>query len=164
MARHLFKIRRATRRDIPGILALMQEWRVENKETPPKRISPSVAKSSFGRGHRDHFLVATDEDGIISFAFLRKLYDLDGEDPYFIMEALYVTKSKRSLGVGNKMMAGVARLAKQEMASTVVWYVAKSSRRGKIFYARQGAKPDAYVIRYLRGKALMAKARAFPKI
>ena len=133
MAQQLFKIRRATKRDIPSILALIQEWSIEKKETPQKRISPPVVKSSFGRGHTDHFLVATDEDGIISFAFLRKLYDVDKEDPYLIMEALYVTKSKRSLGVGHKMMAGVARLAKQEKASTVYWFVANKSRRAKNF-------------------------------
>ena len=164
MARQFFKIRRATKRDIPGILELIQEWSIENEETPPKRISPPVVKSSFGRGHRDHFLVATDEDGIISFAFLRKLHDLDKEAPYLVLEALYVIKSKRSLGVGNKMMAGVARLAKQEKASTVYWFVAKNNRRGKTFYTHQGAKPGPYMMRYLAGMALTAKANACPKI
>ncbi len=109
-------------------------------------------------------LVAEDGSGLIRYAFLFPTHEIGRGNPDFLLQDLYVTKKKRSLGIGNKMMAAIARAAKQEDANAVYWLVNKKNKRGKKFYTRQRATVGDVELRNLKGKALTAKAKQCKKI
>lgn len=81
-----------------------------------------------------------------------------------MLQDLYVTKKRRGAGAGDRLMAALARLAKQEEADAVYWMVNKNNTKAKKFYARQGAIGGDVAIRNLKGKALMDKAKHCKKI
>ena len=83
-------------------------------------------------------LVAEDGSGLIRYAFLFPTHEIGRGNPDFLLQDLYVTKKKRSLGIGNKMMAAIARAAKQEDANAVYWLVNK-----KISAARSSIRVNA---------------------
>lgn len=159
MANHKVKIRRAKKRDIPEILKLIRQWCREDKEKLPRRISPAVIKSSFGKARTSTLLVAEDKSGVIAYAYITPTHEITSKRPDLFLQDLYVTKKIRSLGVGDQMMAAIARLAKKEGSKAVYWMVAKKNKRGKKFYKKLGANVGNYETRNLKGKALMAKAK-----
>jgi GNAT superfamily N-acetyltransferase len=164
MARYCVTVRRATRRDVPGILDLVNQWYREDGEKPIQALSSRIMKACFGRTRVDHLLVAVDEDGLAGYAHVHPMYDIGIEEPHLMLEDLYVTKAKRSLGVGAKLMSAIARLAKQEGAVGMVWVVYRGNRRGRKFYLSQGAVKSEYDTLYFKGRALTAKARSVAAI
>ena len=164
MARYTVTVRRATKRDASRILDLVNQWYAEDGEKPIERLSTRIMKACFGRTKVDHLLVAVDHDGVVGYAYVHPMYDIGIEEPHLMLEDLYVTKPKRSRGVGNKLMSAVARLAKQEGAIGVVWVVHKFNRRGVKFYVSQGADKSEYDTLYLKGRALSSKARSVATI
>ncbi len=109
-------------------------------------------------------LVAEDSDGLIGYAYLFPTHEISRGRPDLMLQDLYVTKKKRSLGVGDKMMSAIAKLAKQEDASAVYWMIRKKNKRAQKFYTLQGAITVNVGVLNLKGKALSAKAKQFDKI
>ena len=160
MPRQKFWVRKASRRDVPELLKLVNEWYREDGDKPVTKLSDSFLKACFGRSRIHHVIVAEDETGLVGFAHAYPVYDLSEEDPILGLENLFVTKSKRRNGVGAKLLSAISRVAKQERASGVVWMVNGRSRRAMKFYASQGAERSEYVPMYLVGRSLSARARS----
>lgn len=159
MPRHNFWVRSATRKDVPQLLNLVNEWYIEEEEKPIKKLSDRFLKACFGRAHDDFLIVAEDGDGLLGFAHAQSEYDITADDPVIVLENLFVTKPKRRMGAGAKLMSAVSRLAKQQRASGVIWMVNGRSRRAMKFYVSQGAERSDYVPMYLVGRSLSANAR-----
>ena len=75
-----------------------------------------------------------------------------------MLQDLHVTKKKRDTGVGGKMVAAIAKQAKQQKANAVYWLVNKNNKRCKEFYSGQGANSHTVILCNLKGKALAKKA------
>lgn len=164
MPRHRVTLRRATRRDVGGILNLINEWYREEGENEIPALSSRIMKSCFGRGRTDFLIVAEDDDGLAGYAYIHPMYDIGIEEPHLILEGLFVTKPKRSLGIGAKLMSAAARLAKQEQAIGLIWIVHKRNRRGIKFYKSQGAEKSEFDTLFITGSTLTARARRVAEI
>jgi GNAT superfamily N-acetyltransferase len=160
MPREKFWVRKATRKDVPELLKLLNEWYVEDGDRPVSKLSDSFVNTCFGRTRSHHVVVAEGESGLVGMAHAYPVFDPGEEEPILGLENLFVTKGKRRNGIGAKLMSAISRLAKQEGASGVCWMVNGRSRRAMRFYASQGAERSDYVPMFLVGRSLSARARS----
>ena len=75
--------------------------------------------------------------------------------PFLYLEDLVVTAAARGRGVGEALMAAVAREARARNASRVEWAVLDWNEGALRFYRRLGGRPQTEWLRYsLEGEAL----------
>ena len=81
--------------------------------------------------------------------------------PFLFLEDLVVTKAARGRGVGEALLAAVAREAVARGASRVEWAVLDWNEGALRFYRRMGGRPQTEWLRYsLDGEALAKLAES----
>ena len=158
MTKESFKVRRARKRYLPGIVKLVRQQCREGDEKSAKQLSPTVIKPSFGRSRTSTLFVAANNKDAVGYACFYPTQEIKAGRPDLMLQDLRVTKKKRGTGVGDKMVAAIAKQAKQQKANAVCWLVNKNNKRGKEFYSRQGANSHTVILCGLKGKALAKKA------
>lgn len=76
------------------------------------------------------------------------------------LKELYVRDTHRGSGVGEALMAWVARYALEHRCCRIDWPVKASNARGIAFYERLGARPVEDRLSYRLGEAQMAELAA----
>ena len=151
-----FTIRPATENHVPVILALIKELaEYEKLSHEVSATVDNINSSMFGERPYAEALIGVLEGNPISFALFFHNYSTFLGKPGIYLEDLYVKPQHRGNGFGRKMLAYLARLAKERNCGRFEWSVLDWNTPAIRTYEKLDAKPMREWILYrLTGDAL----------
>ncbi len=155
------RIRPASRRDLPGVIALVRKLAEFEKLAPPDAAAlRRYARHGFGRRRYFRILVAELDGGLAAYAFFFFAYSTFLGRPTLYLEDLFVLPEARRRGVGLRMMRELARIARREGCGRMDWTVLDWNAGAQRFYRRLGARPlKEWIYFRIDGAALARMSR-----
>ncbi len=117
-----------------------------------------VSAQAFGEPPLFAVLVAENDRELVGYASFHDGYNPDTAQGCVCLVDLFVREQARSLGVGRRLMAAVARATLARGATSLCWGVLTGNRRARAFYAGLGAKDEDARSLELNGDPLRALA------
>jgi GNAT superfamily N-acetyltransferase len=151
-------VRRAQREDWPRIVELQRELaRFERMEPPDDAEAARVADMIFDAKRIEAFVAVRGEriEGIA--IFWEGLGSSFRARPFLFLEDLVVAETARSGGVGEALMAALAREGVARKAVRIDWTVLDWNVNAMRFYRRLGAGPQKDWVRYSLEEEAMAR-------
>lgn len=136
------KIRKGEKRDLPSVLALIQEL-AEYEKAPQEVVTTveSMEKDAFGEFPFFRFFVAEVEGKVIGIAVYFFSYSTwKGRAMY--LDDLVVTESMRRFGVGSKLFEALVEEARKIGANRLSWQVLEWNQPAIEFYEKIEAHLD----------------------
>ena len=154
------RVRRAVPADGPRILALDRELADFEKLRGPDDEEGRRLLSWIFESRRLEALVAEDEGAILGIALFYEGLGTFRAKPFLYLEDLVIAGAARSRGVGEALMAALAREVVSRGALRLEWTVLDWNEGAIRFYERLGARRPHEWIKYaLEDEALEALAR-----
>ena len=155
-------IRKATRADVPAILALVKELATYERE--PDAVIATEAdflRDGFGESPAFEVLVAQgDERTVIGFALYFFSYSTWVGRKCLYLEDLFVQPGHRGKGAGVALMKELARVAIETECKRFVWQVLDWNEPAIAFYEKLGAKVmREWLTARIEGEALLQLAQ-----
>ncbi len=142
------------------MLELDRELARFEKLAPPDEAEAARLSSWIFDAGRANALVAELDGHIEGLAIFYEGINSFRARPFLFLEDLVVTQAARGRGVGEALMAAVAREAVARNASRVEWAVLDWNEGALRFYRRLGGRPQTDWLRYsLDGEELARLAR-----
>jgi GNAT superfamily N-acetyltransferase len=136
------KIRKAKEKDFKSILRLINELAdFEKLEPPDKKAAKRLKKDAFGKNPVFKVLLAELDDNIAGYAFYFYTYSSFLAKKTLYLEDIYITESKRNLGIGRLFMERLGKIAEKKKCGRMEWCVLDWNKNAIDFYNRLGAKP-----------------------
>lgn len=151
-----FKIRQATHDDVALILSFIKELAEYEKLLNEVVATEEVLRETLF-GNKPHAEVIFGElDGKpISFALYFHNFSTFLGRPGIYLEDLFVKPEARGQGIGQKMLAYLAHLAKKRNCGRLEWWVLDWNETAIEFYKKLGAKPmDEWTVHRVTGDVL----------
>lgn len=151
-----FEIKPATPADIPLILQFIKELAEYEKLAHEVVATEEILRNNLftKHSHAEVILGYLNEEPV-SFALYFHNFSTFLGRPGIYLEDLFVRPSVRSQGIGQKMLAYLAKLAKERDCGRFEWWVLDWNKPAINFYQRIGAKPmDEWTVYRLSGQAL----------
>ncbi len=151
-----FKIRAATINDAAVILALIKDLaEYEHLSHEVAATEEDIRQSLFGDRPVAQALIGEHEGMPISFALFFYNFSTFLGKPGIYLEDLYVQPEYRSNGFGRRMLAHIARLAKERNCGRFEWSVLDWNEPAIRTYDRLNATPmKEWILYRLTGEAL----------
>jgi GNAT superfamily N-acetyltransferase len=135
------RLRPATRRDLPAVLALVRRLaEYETLDPPGRAAARRYLRDGFGRRPLFWILVAEAPDGLVGYAFYFFTYSTFLARPTLYLEDLFVLPESRGRGIGERFMRALARIARRAGCGRIEWTVLDWNRTALRFYDRLGAR------------------------
>ncbi|WP_454785978.1 N-acetyltransferase family protein [Legionella sp. WA2024007413] len=150
------KITFATPSDIPLILQFIKEL-AEYEQLLHEVVATEeqLLETLFGSKSYAEVIIGYLDEKPVSFALFFHNYSTFLGKPGLYLEDLYVKPEARGHGVGQIMLAYLAKLAKNRNCGRFEWWVLDWNEPAIKFYERIGAKPmDEWTVYRVSGKAL----------
>ncbi len=142
-------VREARAEDVPALLPLMRELaRFEDYLKDFAVDEAQLLARAFGREPQCRVFVAEAAGTLLGYAVALEIaftYDLR---PSVLLKELFVAAPARSLGIGERLLAAVARFALAHGAGRMKWDVLAGNADAERFYQRLGGRPDGKWIAY----------------
>lgn len=153
-------IRPATPDDLPLIAALIRGLaEYERLIEECFADEASLREHLFGPRPYAEVIVAEDADGPAGFALFFHNYSTFRCKPGIYLEDLFVRPEKRGLGIGRRLLTGLAELAVERDCARLEWSVLDWNTPAIGFYKRLGAHlKDEWTTCRVDGEALRALA------
>jgi GNAT superfamily N-acetyltransferase len=159
-------IRKATRADVPAILALVKELAAYERE--PDAVVATEAdllRDGFGDEPAFHVLVAEESASVVGFAFYFFSYSTWVGRKCLYLEDVFVQPAHRGRGAGIALMKALAEEAVAQECRRFVWQVLDWNEPAIAFYERLGAKVlREWLTVRLEGEALIRLASGSPPL
>lgn len=156
-------LRPATREDVPLILAFIRELaEYEREPDAVKADEATLAANLFGERPGAEVVIAEADGRPAGFAlFFHNFSTWLGRRGLYL-EDLFVRPEFRGRGVGEVLMAYLAKLAVERGCGRFEWWVLDWNTPALDFYRRLGAVPmDEWTVQRMTGDALHALAARF---
>ena len=148
-------VRRARVEDGPRIIALDRELARFEKLRPPDDEEAARLLSWVFDSKRLEAFVAELDGAVEGVALFYEGLGTFRAKPFLYLEDLVVSEAARSRGVGEALMAALAREALARNALRIEWSVLDWNARAMSFYDRLGAhRPHEWIKHALEGEAL----------
>lgn len=136
-----FTIRKATENDIPTILHLITQLAIYEKlEREVVATEETLKRPIFVQNYAE--VIIGEEDGQpVGFALFFHNYSTFLSKPGIYLEDLFVDVEHRGKGYGKKLLAELARIAKERNCGRLEWSVLNWNTPSIEFYKSLGAKP-----------------------
>lgn len=136
-----FTIRKATENDIPTILHLITQLAIYEKlEREVVATEETLKQTIFVQNYAE--VILGEEDGQpVGFALFFHNYSTFLSKPGIYLEDLFVEAAHRGKGYGKKLLAELARIAKERNCGRLEWSVLNWNTPSIEFYKSLGAKP-----------------------
>ncbi len=135
-----YKIREATKGDMPQVLELIKELASFEKEEGAVTVtSEDLVHDGFGKDKLFHCFVGELDDKIIGMALVYPRYST-WKGPVLHLEDLIVTEKMRGSGIGNALLAKVVQYGYGLGVKRISWEVLDWNEPAISFYERKGAK------------------------
>ncbi len=151
-----FAIKQATIDDIPLILSFIHELAVYEKLSHEVVATEETLRESlFGAKPYAEVIIGTFDDEPVSFALYFHNFSTFLGKPGIYLEDLFVKPVARGKGIGQKMLAYLAQLAKERKCGRLEWWVLDWNEAAIEFYKKLGAKAmDEWTVYRVTGEAL----------
>ena len=150
------RIREATEGDVPLILSLIRELaECEKLSHEVVATEEALRESLFGERRYAEVLIAEHDGAPAGFALFFHNYSTFLGKPGIYLEDLYVRPEFRGSGIGKKLLAHLAGLAKRRGCGRLEWWVLDWNEPSIGFYKKLGAVPmDDWTVYRVSGSAL----------
>ena len=150
------RIREATEGDVPLILSLIRELaEYEKLSHEVVATEEALRESLFGERRYAEVLIAEHDGAPAGFALFFHNYSTFLGKPGIYLEDLYVRPEFRGSGIGKKLLAHLAGLAKRRGCGRLEWWVLDWNEPSIGFYKKLGAVPmDDWTVYRVSGSAL----------
>jgi|SRR5579885_1288726 GNAT superfamily N-acetyltransferase len=151
-----FHIKPATTEDVPLILDFIKELaEYEKLSHEVVATEETLRENLFGKKSYAEVILAYLDHQPVGFALFFHNFSTFLGKPGIYLEDLFVKSSARGLGVGQKMLAYLARLAIERNCGRLEWWVLDWNEPAINFYKRLGAKAmDEWTVYRVTGNAL----------
>lgn len=155
-----FKIKPATEKDVPLIFSFIKELAEYEKLLNEVVATEEILRETlFGKRAYAEVVIGYLNHKPVSFALFFHNFSSFLGRPGIYLEDLYVSPEARSKGIGQKMLAYLAQLAKHRNCGRLEWWVLDWNTPAINFYKRIGAKAmDEWTVYRVTGQALDALA------
>lgn len=135
-------IRETSEKDIPTILALIQELADYEKLSHVVSANESDLKKNLFGEKRYAKVIIAEYDGVVAgqALFFYNFSTFKGK-PGIYLEDLYVRPAFRKKGIGKALLSYLVELAKTEDCGRVEWVVLDWNKNAIDFYKNMGAEP-----------------------
>lgn len=138
---NLFEIKTATIHDVPLILSFIKELAEYEKLLHEVVATEAILKETlFGEKAHAEVIIGYLNDQPVSFALYFHNFSTFLGRPGIYVEDLFVRPEARGQGIGQKMLAYLAYLAKKRKCGRLEWWVLDWNETAIGFYKRIGAK------------------------
>lgn len=154
-------IRSANAQDVPLILAFIRDLaEYERLSHEVVATEEKLHRTLFGERRFAESIIASLDGEPVGFALFFHNYSTFLGQPGIYLEDLYVRPAARGRGVGEKLLAHLARLAIDRGCGRLEWWVLDWNEPALAFYRKLGAVPmDEWTVQRVTGSALEALAR-----
>ncbi len=132
------QVRQATEYDIPAVLGLIKELAAYERAADEVEVTEEVLlQDGFGEHPLFHLLVAeeTNEEAIAGIAFYYFAYST-WKGKILYLDDLIVSHDQRRKGIGEQLMAALAKEAKKANARQMRWHVLDWNEPAIRFYEK----------------------------
>ncbi|WP_277111868.1 GNAT family N-acetyltransferase [Chryseobacterium taklimakanense] len=136
-----FTIRKATENDIPTILHLITQLAIYEKLEHEVVAREETLKQTIFVQNYAEVLVGEEDGQPVGFALFFHNYSTFLSKPGIYLEDLFVEVAHRGKGYGKKLLAELARIAKERNCGRLEWSVLNWNTPSIEFYKSLGAKP-----------------------
>lgn len=159
----IFEIKSATIDDVALVLSFIKELaEYEKLLHEVVATEASLKETLFGKDANAHVLIGYLNDTPVSFAIYFHSFSTFLGRPGIYLEDLFVKLTARGHGIGKKMLAYLAQLAKNKNCGRLEWSVLDWNESAIGFYKNLGAKPmDEWTVYRVTGPALDKLADAW---
>lgn len=152
------RIRPATKADAPVILSLIRELaEYERLAHEVKATVADLENSLFSPTSCAEVLLAEEEGDIAAFCLFFHNYSTFLGKPGVYIEDIFVRPAFRGLGLGKRLFAEIARIARDRDCGRIEWSVLDWNESAIEFYTRMGAEPMKEWTVYRLGEEQYAK-------
>lgn len=135
------KIRKATKRDIPSILALIRGIAEYEKLSHQVQTTPAqLRKHGFGPRAYFHSLICSRGKKTVGFAMYFFTYSSFLARPTLYIEDIFVVPEERRKGAGKALLIELAKIAVKRDCGRMEWAVLDWNRPAIQFYEQIGAR------------------------
>ncbi len=161
----IFEIKTATVADVPLILSFIKELADYEKLLHEVVATEAVLKKTlFGDKSHAEIIIGYLNQVPISFALYFYNFSTFLGRPGIYIEDLFVKAEARGKGIGQKMLAYLAFLAKEKECGRLEWWVLDWNETAIGFYKKLGAKPmDEWTVYRVTDQALDHLAATWKK-
>lgn len=151
-----FVIKRASENDVPLILSFIKELAEYEKLLHEVVATEAILKETlFGDKAHAEMIIGYLNEKPVSFALYFHNFSTFLGRPGIYLEDLYVKPEVRGKGIGQKMLAYLARLTKERKCGRLEWRVLDWNETAINFYKHIGAKAmDEWTVYRVTDKAL----------
>ncbi len=152
----IFEIKPATVQDVPLILTFIKELAEYEKLLNEVVATEAILKETlFGDQPHANVVIGYLNNVPVSFALYFYNFSTFLGRPGIYLEDLFVKPEARGNGIGQKMLAYLAQLAKQKNCGRLEWWVLDWNETAIKFYKRLGAKAmDEWTVYRVTDQAL----------
>ncbi len=152
----ILKIKPATEHDVPLILAFIKELaafeKLSNKVVATEKM---LQDTLFCENPYAEVIIAYLDNKPVGFALFFHNFSTFLGQPGIYLEDLFVNSEARGHGIGKKMLAFLAALAKERKCGRLEWSVLDWNEKAIKFYKSMGAEPmDEWTVYRVTDKAL----------
>lgn len=150
------QIKSATIDDVPLILSFIRDLAEYEKLSHEVVATEEILRANlFGKKSYAEVIIAYLEETPVGFALFFHNFSTFLGKPGIYLEDLFVKPSARGQGIGEKMLAYLAHLAKERNCGRLEWWALDWNEPAINFYKRLGAKPmDEWTVYRVTGKEL----------
>ena len=135
-----FRIRRATIRDVPTIVAMVHRLGAYERLSHEVKATPArFRRDGFGRRPYFRVLLCLRGADAVGFALYFFAYSTFAARPTLYLEDLFVMPALRGQGAGKALLITLARIAVRRGCGRMEWAVLDWNRSAIRFYRRLGA-------------------------
>lgn len=151
-----FEIKKASINDVPLILSFIKELAEYEKLAHEVVATEDILKETlFGDKTNAEVIIGYLDSVPVSFALYFYNFSTFLGRPGIYLEDLFVKPTARGKGIGKKMLAYLARLAKEKNCGRLEWWVLDWNEDAIRFYKSIGAKPmNEWTVFRVTGKEL----------
>lgn len=137
------KIKKTEIHDIPAIIELMREFAEDSNLLEYLEVTKSdLRQVIFGENLFVKSLIAFDDDTPIAYTFFYPTFSSFRGQKSVYLEDIFITKTYRKYGIGEKMLKEIARIGRDFGAERMDFQVIKWNESAIGFYKKHGALMD----------------------
>lgn len=137
-----FTIRKATENDTPTILHLITQLAIYEKLEHEVVATEETLKETIFRQKYAEVIIGEEDGKPVGFALFFHNYSTFLAKPGIYLEDLFVEIEHRGKGYGKKLLAELAKIAKERSCGRLEWSVLNWNTPAIDFYKSIGAKPQ----------------------
>jgi GNAT superfamily N-acetyltransferase len=158
-----FKIRFATKTDVPLILSFIKQLAEYEKMANEVVATEALLEQTLFGERKVAEVIFSDYNGeAVGFALFFHNFSTFLGRPGIYLEDLFVKPEMRGKGLGKLMLSYLAKLAKERGCGRLEWWVLDWNEPSVEFYKSLGAQPmDEWTVFRITGETLDGLARTF---